>query len=95
MIHPACFDEDKDDVVFRVIPIESKGVDLIVSKNLDVMKNTCLGIALGRRQKVQFASKRGSVVCYVTKRVLFCASLVEVSSLRSSVAGWNAVLRAC
>jgi len=43
-------------------------VYLIVSKNLDVMKN-----------KAQFASKRGSVVFYVTKRV----------------AGWNAVLRAC
>jgi putative transposase len=41
---------------------------LIVSKNLDVMKN-----------KAQFASKGGSVVFYVTKRV----------------AGWNAVLRAC
>ena len=43
-------------------------VNLIVSKNLDVMKN-----------KAQFASKGGSVVFYVTKRV----------------AGWNAVLRAC
>jgi hypothetical protein len=42
-------------------------VNLIVSKNLDVMKN-----------KAQFASKGGSVVFYVTKRV----------------AGWNAVLRA-
>lgn len=41
---------------------------LIVSKNLDVMKN-----------KTQFASKSGSVVFYVTKRV----------------ASWNAVLRAC
>ncbi|MCZ6673380.1 MAG: DUF1223 domain-containing protein, partial [Verrucomicrobia bacterium] len=48
-----------------------RNVYLIVSKNLDVMKN-----------KAQFASKRGSVVCwcrctrnYVTKRV----------------AGWNAV----
>jgi hypothetical protein len=48
------------DFSFRVI--------LIVSKNLDVMKN-----------KAQFASKGGSVVFYVTKRV----------------AGWNAVLRAC
>jgi hypothetical protein len=42
--------------------------NLIVSKNLDVMMN-----------KAQFASKGGSVVFYVTKRV----------------AGWNAVLRAC
>jgi hypothetical protein len=47
------------------------------------------------KNKAQFASKRGSVVFYVTKRVLFCASLVEVSSLRSSVGSWNAVLRAC
>ena len=47
---------------------EQKRVNLIVSKNLDVMKN-----------KAQFASKRGSVVFYVTKRV----------------ASWNAVLRAC
>jgi hypothetical protein len=66
-----------------------------VSKNRDVMKNTCLGIAFWRRQKAQSATKCGSVVPYVTKRVLFCTSFVEVSSLRSSVAGWNAVLRAC
>ena len=37
-------------------------VNLIVSKNLDVMKS-----------KAQFASKRGSVVCYVTKRVAGCS----------------------
>jgi len=55
-----------------------------VSKNRDVMKS-----------KAQSASKRGSVVFYVTKRVLFFASLVEVSSLRSSVAGWNAAVHAC
>jgi hypothetical protein len=64
-------------------------MNLIVSKNLDVMKNTCLATlsrrnemeeeALGRRRKAQLASKRGSVVFYVTKRV----------------ASWNAVLRAC
>ena len=34
------------------------GIDLIVSKNLDVMRN-----------KAQFANKRGSVVFYVTKLV--------------------------
>ncbi len=52
--------KNKTEINIRII--------LIVSKNLDVMKN-----------KAQFASKRGSVVFYVTKRV----------------AGWNAVLRAC
>jgi hypothetical protein len=51
----------------KVLPLRVR-VTLIVSKNLDVMKN-----------KAQFASKGGSVVFYVTKRV----------------AGWNAVLRAC
>ena len=39
------------------------------------------------KRKAQSASKRESVDHYVTKRVLFCASLVDVSSLRSSVAG--------
>jgi hypothetical protein len=52
------------------------------------MKNTCLAIlsrrnleaeAFRRRQKAQFASKRGSVENYVTK----------------SVAAWNTALPAC
>jgi hypothetical protein len=59
--------------------VKAEGINLTVSKNRDVMKSTCLAIALGRRRKAQFAIKRGSVVSYVTKRI----------------AGWNAALRAC
>ena len=47
-----------------------------VSKNRDVMKG-----------KAQTASPGGSVDDYVTKWVLFFVSLVDVSSLCSSVAG--------
>jgi hypothetical protein len=61
-------EEAADTVDIQVSARRNSKVSLIVSKNLDVMKN-----------KAQFASKGGSVVFYVTKRV----------------AGWNAVLRAC